>query len=163
MKKNPKPLGQVARKPGDVKRHRCTCGRWQPQQRRFAFTAVLMAGSEFLKHGISEPPPNHNWIIGRADEGTRGYSPIVVEGCFEHEKEARDRAAKLNKLSGWKDEGEAQMLVLTTMQIKENHLARLLKRGVELVKQMDQSSEKPEPSDLDEWLKDAAPYAKEAE
>jgi hypothetical protein len=92
------------------------CGCWQPQRRRFAFTAVLVAGSEFDKLGFRDVPPSNNWIIGKADEGTQGYTPMILEGTFLDEKVARARAAQLNKLAGWHDEGEAQMLVLSTMR-----------------------------------------------
>jgi len=97
--------------------HRCS--EPQPQRRRFAFAAVV---TEF------------GWVIGRADEGTKGYTPVGPEATFMDEEKAKARAAEMNKEAGWASEGDAAMMVLTTMPMKEDHLAGLLGRAVTLLK-----------------------------
>jgi len=124
------------------------CGKQQPQRQRFAFTAVAAQGG---------------WIIGRADEGTRGYTPVSGEGFFGlDEKTARERAEEMNKHVGWDSEKDAQMVVLRTMPMKEEHLAELLGRATEIfghVLEADLGEEHD--SDINEFLEDAKGYAKE--
>ena len=96
------------------------CGKLQPQRQRFSFTAVIVGGGE--------------WIIGRADEGVKGFTPLTMpsEGSLSEEK-AHERAAELNKSVGWASEKEAQILVLKTMGVKEDHLTKLLEDAVNLL------------------------------
>lgn len=123
-------------KPGLV----CGCGNtiaFTPR-RRFAFTAVLVTEAELrrmsVEHGESVAPPGAHWMVGRADEGTRGYSPLPHLGLCETEREARRVAERLNRTAGWSDVAEPNMLVLSTMTVQESHLERLLRRGLELMK-----------------------------
>ncbi len=113
-----------------------SCRAQQPQRQRFAFTAVLVSNSdmEMRKYPTTPPPHTAGWIIGRAAEGERGYTIIPREGISVDEKKARERAVELNKEAGWTDEGEAAMIVLRTMPMKEDHLTGLLDRAVTFLK-----------------------------
>lgn len=65
----------------------------------YAFTAITTAGGYF---------------IGRADVGTKGYTPIPSEGTFATYDAAADRAKVMNAESGMAPE-EAIRIVLGTM------------------------------------------------
>lgn len=62
------------------------CGKMQPQRQRVAFTAVVHEGGAF--------------IIGRADEGEQGYTPLPGFGKFKDFETAQERAEDLNKAVG---------------------------------------------------------------
>lgn len=96
------------------------CRTQQPQRQRFAFTPVLLTEEEIKKvcaqKGAMPPPPGAFWIIGRADEGTPGYTPLLVCGIFDTEKQARKQSDELNKFSGLPKD-VAAMIVLSTMRM----------------------------------------------
>ena len=139
-----------------------SCGAPQPLRQRFAFTAVLMSSKELKKAGFPNIPVSMVWVIGRADEGEKGYTPISKEGIFSTETYARDQAKKMNAKIGWKDEGDAQMLVLRTIPALEDELKKLLKLTVSpleillrlAVKQDDRETR----DELRELLADMKPY-----
>lgn len=125
-----------------------TCKAMQPQRRRFAYTAVIT---------------EKGWIVGRAEEGTRGYTPMPDVGTFTDEREARISAGKMNQDIGWTNEGDAQMMVLTTMPMKEDHQASLLFRAAELFRKSQHFGLQDWAVEINEWLKDVKGYAKESE
>jgi hypothetical protein len=125
------------------------CSEPQPQRQRFAFTAVC---------------EQKGWIIGRADEGTRGYTPKPEYGVFAHtdERKARDKAAELNKEIGWTSEGDAQMVVLRTMAVKEDHLAGLLGQAVTMLQRVVDEDKFVETDEITTFIdEDCKGYAKE--
>jgi hypothetical protein len=68
--------------------------------RRHAYTAIVRVGG---------------YVIGRADEGTPGYTPEPSFGTFTDYQKAKDRADKLNRALGL-TEAEAMLIVLDTMR-----------------------------------------------
>lgn len=113
------------------------CGATVKQVRRFAFTAVVR------QDGI---------MIGRADEGTRGYTPMGECGAFETEGDARKVAADLNQRAGL-DERTAALIVVGTMHSRDSELVNILKRGLALMKQVQEGT--ADQDEVDEWADDA--------
>lgn len=142
------------------------CRKPLPQRQRFAYTAVIISNAELAKAGMPRMPRglgDGSWIIGRADEGTTGYTPMPTEGLFVDEEKARERAKVMNKHVGWMDEADAQMLVLRTMPMKEEHLAGLLGRAVTLLTWVreDEYGITPKGIEIGELIEDCKGYAKE--
>jgi hypothetical protein len=135
----------------------CGCGNTIPYKpvRRFAFTAVLLTEADMrdltLRHGLPVAPPGAHWLVGRADEGTRGYSPLPHVGLFETQDEALAKAAELNYAAGWADRGEAHMLVLSTMDAGGMRLKQLLREGRQFVNEA-MGSEEIDPEAATKWL-----------
>jgi threonine synthase len=124
-----------------------SCKAPQPPRQRFAFTAVI---------------DEQGWVIGLAEEGTRGYTKLLQEGIQPDEATARARAAALNKHVGWTDEGAAQMVVLTTMPMKEDHLAGLLGQAVAMLRRVVDEDKFVETEEITEFIDvDCKGYAKE--
>lgn len=55
------------------------------------------------------------WIIGRADEYQRGYTPISEKGLFDTREEAQKLADEMNKEVGVTKK-EALLIVATSMR-----------------------------------------------
>jgi hypothetical protein len=66
----------------------------------FAFTAVV---------------DSRGYLVGRADVGTKGYTPVLREGFFPTYHAAKARAEELNKLMGIPND-EADRIVTSTMR-----------------------------------------------
>lgn len=58
--------------------------------------------------------------IGRADEGTRGYTPVPSEGRFESYEAAQKHADKLNEARGMSAR-EGLLIALSTMRVEEDN------------------------------------------
>lgn len=67
---------------------------------RFAYTAIV---------------DQSGYSIGRADEGTRGYTPLPAEGRFPCYEDAKKRAEEMNIAMGL-DPKDAVLIVLGTMR-----------------------------------------------
>lgn len=158
----PKKEAAVARQVSSLCAPTCpSCGQLQPQRGRYAFTAVLASMEDLKRAGLGNAPKNHCWMIGRADEGTTGYTPMTYHKSFASEKEARELAKDLNKLNGWTNEADAQMLVLGTMRVKEEHMASLLRVGVRLARWAVLHGVRAQlGAELEEWVQEAGPYAR---
>lgn len=102
------------------------CGAKLKPMRRFAFTAV--------SHNDRALPGGGGIIVGRADEGTRGYSPLPALGVFETFEEAQKKADELNRVLGL-DEKAATLVVVGTMHVRESEMMAVLRRALELMEQ----------------------------
>lgn len=75
-------------------------------QPRFAFTGVIRPVIHEGEDG---------YMIGRADEGIPGYTPVPSEGTFAKYDEAQARANRMNETLGL-EPGEAWKIVASTLQ-----------------------------------------------
>jgi len=97
--------------------------------RRFAFTAAFVpaVGVKTSTGYLPGPPLGHGFMVGRADEGADGWTPIPALGVFETYEKATKRAAVLNGALGL-DTKEAAAIVDGTMRtgsLKRAHAATL--------------------------------------
>lgn len=113
------------------------CGATVKQVRRFAFGIVTRP------EGI---------LVGRADEGTRGYTPLTDLGTFKNAEHCHKIVAELNRRAGL-DDRTAALIVVGTMHTRESELVLTLKRGLELMKQVQDGT--ADTDEVAEWADDA--------
>lgn len=113
------------------------CGTPVKQIRRFAFVAVVRP---------------EGMIVGRADEGTRGYTPLPDLGTFKTDKECNALVAELNRRAGL-DDRTAALIAVGTMHTRESELVAVLRKALVLVKQAQEGT--ADQDELDEWADDA--------
>lgn len=113
------------------------CGATVKQVRRFAFGIVARP------EGI---------IVGRSDEGTRGYTPLTDLGTFKTAEHAHKIVADLNRRAGL-DDRAAALIVVGTMHTRESELVNVLRRGLALMKQVQEGT--ADQDEVDEWADDA--------
>lgn len=68
-----------------------------------------------MKSAYTAIVDQNGYTIGRADEGTRGYTPVPKEGKFPSYKAAQEHAKRMNEAAGI-DATEAILIVLGTMR-----------------------------------------------
>jgi hypothetical protein len=113
------------------------CGTPVKQVRRFAFTLVVQPKAI---------------LVGRCDEGTRGYTPLPELGTFQTAEEIASVIADLNRRAGL-DERAAVMIAVGTMHTRESELVSVLKRALVLMKQVQEGT--ADQDEVDEWADDA--------
>lgn len=120
------------------------CGTPVKPARRFAFTPVV--------HNDRAYPGGSAIIVGRADEGTRGYTPLKELGTFPNIDAARAAGDKLNDIIGL-DKRDAALIAASTMHFRESELVNTLKRGLALMKQVQEGT--ADQDEVDDWADDA--------
>jgi hypothetical protein len=124
------------------------CGATAKLTRRFAFLPVV--------HNDRAYPGGSAIILGRADEGTRGYTALKELGTFTTIDAAKHAADHLNGLLGL-DKQTASMIALSTMHVRESEMGRVIKAGLDLIDRVAMGT--AEQDELDEWKEEARRYA----
>lgn len=122
----------------------CACGAPVKPSRRFAFTPVV--------HNDRKYPGGSAIIIGRADEGTRGYTALVELGTFTTMDVARRTSDHLNGILCL-DERTAALITASTMHFRESELVTVLRRALALMEQVRNGT--ADDADVDDWADDA--------
>lgn len=120
------------------------CGAAVKPSRRFAFTPVV--------HNDRKYPGGSAILIGRTDEGTRGYTPLDELGAFTTMDVARRTSDHLNGLLGL-DARTAALITASTMHFRESELVTVLRRGLALMEQVRNGT--ADDADVDDWADDA--------